>query len=101
VDDASIARALTELADLLELGGESPLRVRAFRGPRAPTRRTTRFGAGQGEVLRAICKGSHVNHGQCVACKTMKRLLEDARAYVDGYVWHRVTGAGPFLQQVA
>jgi DNA polymerase (family 10) len=31
VDNASIARALTELADLLELGGESPFRVRAFR----------------------------------------------------------------------
>lgn len=34
-------------------------------------------------------------------CKTMRALLGNARAYLDGDVWRRVTGAGPVIQQVA
>lgn len=32
-------------------------------------------------------------------CKTMKALLENAREYLQRYLWRRVTGAGPIIQR--
>jgi hypothetical protein len=31
----------------------------------------------------------------------MKSLLANAREYLDGYIWRRVTGAGAFIQRAA
>ncbi len=43
----------------------------------------------------------HANVTRNHRCKTMKRLLENARAYLDGYIWHRVTGVAPVLKLAA
>jgi hypothetical protein len=34
-------------------------------------------------------------------CKTMKRLLGNARNYLDGYAWRRSTGSRPFTMLAA
>jgi hypothetical protein len=31
----------------------------------------------------------------------MRALLDNARVYLDGYVWRRVTGAAPIIKLVA
>src|SRR5262249_19225802 len=51
--------------------------------------------------IERVWQDFHANVTRNHRCKTMKRLLESARAYLDAYVWRRVTGVEPILQQAA
>jgi len=51
--------------------------------------------------IERVWQDFHANVTRNHRCKTMRRLLERARAYLDAYVWRRVTGVEPLLQQAA
>ena len=51
--------------------------------------------------IERVWQDLHANVTRNHRCKTMKGLLGNARAYLDRYVWRRVTGAGPVIQQAA
>jgi DNA polymerase (family 10) len=69
VDNVAIARALTELADLLELGGESPFRVRAFR-------QAARAVEGLGESVADIAKNEKLKDVRGVGDGVARRIHE-------------------------
>jgi transposase len=49
--------------------------------------------------IERVWQDFHANVTRNHRCRTMKSLLANAREYLDGYVWRRVTGAGPFIQR--
>jgi transposase len=49
--------------------------------------------------IERVWQDFHANVTRNHRCTSMKRLLENAREYLDGYVWRRVTGAKPFIQR--
>ncbi len=51
--------------------------------------------------IERVWQDLHANVTRNHRCKTMKRLLENARRYLDGYVWHRVTGVAPLVRLAA
>jgi transposase len=51
--------------------------------------------------IERVWQDLHANVTRNHRCKTMKRLLENAREYLQRYLWRRVTGAGPIIQQAA
>jgi transposase len=51
--------------------------------------------------IERVWQDFHANVTRNHRCTTMTRLLDNARDYLDGYVWHRVTGAGPAIQRAA
>jgi len=64
------------------------------------TARSPRIGSPHLELER-VWQDLHANVTRNHRCKTRKALLGKARAYVDGYVWRRVTGAAPILRRAA
>ncbi|APR79021.1 Mobile element protein [Minicystis rosea] len=50
--------------------------------------------------IERVWQDFHANVTRNHRCKTMTHLLDNAREYVDHYVWRRVTGAGPTLQHI-
>ncbi len=51
--------------------------------------------------IERVWQDFHANVTRNHRCKTMARLLDNAREYVDGYVWRRVTGIDPIIQRAA
>ena len=51
--------------------------------------------------IERVWQDFHANVTRNHRCTTMKRLLANAREYLKRYVWRRVTGAGPVIQQAA
>ena len=51
--------------------------------------------------IERVWQDFHANVTRNHRCKTMARLLDNAREYLDGYIWRRVTGAGPIIQRAA
>jgi len=51
--------------------------------------------------IERVWQDFHANVTRNHRCKTMKALLGNAREYLNRYVWRRVTGVGPVIQQVA
>ncbi len=51
--------------------------------------------------IERVWQDLHANVTRNHRCRTMKALLSNARDYLDGYVWRRVTGAGPVIRLAA
>ena len=51
--------------------------------------------------IERVWQDLHANVTRNHRCKTMKALLGNARAYLEAYVWRRVTGAAPILSRAA
>jgi transposase len=51
--------------------------------------------------IERVWQDLHANVTRNHRCKTMKRLLDNARIYLDGYVWRQTTGVAPILAQAA
>lgn len=51
--------------------------------------------------IERVWQDLHANVTRNHRCKTMKALLGKARAYLEGYVWRRVTGAAPIIRRTA
>jgi len=51
--------------------------------------------------IERVWQDLHANVTRNHRCKTLTRLLDNARTYLEAYVWRRVTGAGPVIQRVA
>ena len=51
--------------------------------------------------IERVWQDLHANVTRNRRCKTTKALLGKARAYLDGYVWRRVTGAAPIIRPAA
>jgi transposase len=51
--------------------------------------------------IERVWQDFHANVTRNHRCKTMKRLLENAREYLDRYIWRRVTGAAPAILRAA
>jgi transposase len=51
--------------------------------------------------IERVWQDFHANVTRNHRCKTMTRLLNNAREYLDGYRWRRVTGVGPVIQRAA
>jgi transposase len=51
--------------------------------------------------IERIWQDFHANVTRNHRCKTMRRLLHNAREYLDRYVWRRVTGARPTMPRAA
>jgi transposase len=51
--------------------------------------------------IERVWQDFHANVTRNHRCKTMRALLANARAYLNGYVWRRVTGAAPTIRLVA
>lgn len=51
--------------------------------------------------IERVWQDLHANVTRNHRCKTMKALLGNARAYLEGYVWRRVTGLAPILSRAA
>jgi transposase len=51
--------------------------------------------------IERVWQDFHANVTRNHRCKTMNRLLDNAREYLDRYVWHSVTGAAPIVQRAA
>ena len=51
--------------------------------------------------IERVWQDFHANVTRNHRCKTMKSLLANARTYLDGYVWRRVTGARAALRAAA
>lgn len=51
--------------------------------------------------IERVWQDFHANVTRNHRCKTMKRLLDNAREYLERYLWRRVTGAGPIIQRAA
>lgn len=88
VDNYGIHSARMTLRVLEELGGRIVLH---FLPPYCP----------DANRIERVWQDLHANVTRNHRCKTMKGLLGNARAYVERYVWRRVTGAAPAIQQAA
>jgi transposase len=51
--------------------------------------------------IERVWQDFHANVTRNHRCKTMKRLLDNAREYLDRYVWRRTTGTAPIIQRAA
>lgn len=51
--------------------------------------------------IERVWQDFHANVTRNHRCKTMKRLLDNAREYLDRYRWRRVTGVRPVIQRAA
>jgi transposase len=51
--------------------------------------------------IERVWQDLHANVTRNHRCKTLKALLGNARTYLEGYVWRRVTGLGPILSRAA
>lgn len=51
--------------------------------------------------IERVWQDFHANVTRNHRCKTMKRLLHNAREYLDRYVWRRVTGSAPTISRAA
>lgn len=51
--------------------------------------------------IERVWQDFHANVTRNHRCKTMRALLTNARSYLDGYVWRRVTGAAPIIRLAA
>jgi transposase len=51
--------------------------------------------------IERVWQDLHANVTRNHRCKTMNRLLENARRYLEAYVWRRVTGAAPLVKLAA
>ena len=51
--------------------------------------------------IERVWQDLHANVTRNHRCKTRKALLGRARAYVEGYVWRRVTGLAPIISRAA
>jgi transposase len=51
--------------------------------------------------IERVWQDFHANVTRNHRCKTMRVLLANARAYLDGYVWRRVTGTAPTIRLAA
>ena len=51
--------------------------------------------------IERVWQDLHANVTRNHRCKTMTRLLSNARAYLSGYVWRQVTGTAPSLMPAA
>jgi transposase len=88
VDNYGIHSAHATRRVLKELGGRIVLH---FLPPYCP----------DANRIERVWQDLHANVTRNHRCKTMKALLGNARAYVDAYVWRRVTGLAPILSRAA
>lgn len=88
VDNYSIHSARETQRTLKELGGRIELH---FLPPYCP----------DANRIERVWQDLHANVTRNHRCKTMKGLLGNARAYLQRYVWRRVTGIAPVLQMAA
>jgi transposase len=88
VDNYAIHSAHMTRRTLDELGGRIVLH---FLPPYCP----------DANRIERVWQDFHANVTRNHRCKTMKRLLDNAREYLDRYVWRRVTGATPIIQRAA
>jgi transposase len=88
VDNYAIHSARMTRRTLEELGGRIVLH---FLPPYCP----------DANRIERVWQDLHANVTRNHRCKTMKALLGNARAYLLRYVWRRLTGAGPVIQQAA
>ena len=88
VDNYAIHSAHMTRRTLDELGGRIVLH---FLPPYCP----------DANRIERVWQDFHANVTRNHRCKTMKALLGNAREYLNRYVWRRVTGVGPVIQQVA
>jgi len=88
VDNYAIHSARMTRRTLDELGGRIVLH---FLPPYCP----------QANRIERVWQDLHANVTRNHRCKTMKALLGNAREYLNRYVWQRVTGVGPVIQQAA
>jgi transposase len=51
--------------------------------------------------IERVWQDLHANVTRNHRCRTMKSLLSNARDYLDGYVWGRITGAAPIIKLAA
>ena len=51
--------------------------------------------------IERVWQDFHANVTRNHRCRTMKRLLDNAREYLDRYVWRRTTGTAPIIQRAA
>jgi transposase len=51
--------------------------------------------------IERVWQDVHANVTRNHRCKTLKALLGNARTYLEGYVWRRVTGLAPILRRAA
>jgi transposase len=51
--------------------------------------------------IERVWQDLHANVTRNHRCKTMKALLSNAREYLEGYVWRRITGVAPILSRAA
>ncbi|MFT3767488.1 MAG: IS630 family transposase [Minicystis sp.] len=51
--------------------------------------------------IERVWQDLHANVTRNHRCRTLKALLSNARDYLDGYVWHRITGAAPVIKLAA
>jgi hypothetical protein len=51
--------------------------------------------------IERVSQDFHANVTCNHRCKMMRRLLDNAREYLDHYLWRRVTGAAPIIQRAA
>ena len=88
VDNYAIHSARETLRVLDALGGRIVLH---FLPPYSP----------DANRIERVWQDFHANVTRNHRCKTMNRLLDNAREYLDGYVWRRVTGLGPVVKLAA
>ncbi len=48
--------------------------------------------------IERVWQDLHANVTRNHRCKNMKQLLANARRYLTGYVWRRVTGLAPLIR---
>lgn len=88
VDNYGIHSAKATLAALDALGGRVVLH---FLPPYCP----------DANRIERVWQDLHANVTRNHRCKTMNRLLENARRYLNAYVWRRVTGLRATLKAAA
>jgi len=88
VDNYGIHSAHATLSSLKKLGDRIVLH---FLPPYCP----------DANRIERVWQDLHANVTRNHRCKTMKALLSKARAYVTRYVWRKVTGVAPLIQQAA
>jgi transposase len=88
VDNYGIHSAHATRRVLKELGGRIVLH---FLPPYCP----------DANRIERVWQDLHANVSCNHRCKTLKGLLGNARAYLEPYVWRRVTGVAPILSRAA
>jgi transposase len=88
VDNYAIHSAHVTRHLLAELGGRIVLH---FLPPYCP----------DANRIERVWQDLHANVTRNHRCKTMRALLGNARAYLEAYVWRRVTGVAPILSRAA